>query len=465
MSDRHAVVIGASMGGLLAARVVAESHERVTVVDRDELPPIGAQRKGVPQGRHAHGLLARGRTALEELFPGLTDELVARGALTGDIQESGRWSNEGRTLCQAPSGLTGLLVSRPLLEGYIRTRLRSQAGVQIEERCSVAGLLTSADGTSVTGVRLADGGGTEREVSADLVVDATGRTSKLPAWLEALGYPAPEQEAVHVGIGYATRQYTRRPDHLNGDVAVITAPAPPSVRAGVVLAVEDDRWVVTLAGYGDDLPPTDAAGWEAYAHTLPTSDVAEVITSGEPLDDPVPFRYPASVRRRYERLDRFPAGLLAFGDSICSFNPIYGQGMTVASLEALALRDALRSGPSGLAPRFFAQAGRLVDVPWEIAVGTDLRFSHVDGRRTAKVRLVNRYLSRVHVASAVDPVVGTAFLRVVNLIDRPEKLLAPPVAARVLRANLLRASLQRRRSPAVAPAGGAPAPAATTGGV
>ena len=453
MSERHAVVIGASMGGLLAARVLAESHDRVTVVDRDELPPVGAQRKGVPQRRHAHGLLARGLTALEELFPGLTDELVARGALTGDIQERGRWSNEGRTLRQAPSALTGLLVSRPLLEGYIRSRLRSQAGVQIEERCSVAGLLTSADGTRVTGVRVTDGGG-ERELAADLVVDATGRTSKLPAWLEALGYPAPEQEAVHVGIGYATRQYTRRPDDLNGDVAVITAPAPPSVRAGVVLAVEDDRWVVTLAGYGDDLPPTDPAGWEAYAHTLPTSDVVEVITSGEPLDDPVPFRYPASIRRRYERLDRFPEGLLAFGDSICSFNPIYGQGMTVASLEALALRDALRRGPAGLAPRFFTEAGRLVDVPWEIAVGTDLRFTHVEGRRTAKVRLVNRYLSRVHVASAVDPVVGTAFLRVVNLIDRPEKLLAPTVAARVLRANL------RRRRPA--PAAPAPAPASAT---
>jgi hypothetical protein len=172
--------------------------------------------------------------------------------------------------------------------------------------------------------------------------------------------------------------------------------------------------------------------------------VAEVVDGGEPLDDPVPFRYPASVRRRYERLGRFPEGLLAFGDSICSFNPIYGQGMTVASLEALALRDALRDGSAGLARRFFRQAGRLVDVPWEIAVGTDLRFPHVEGRRTPKVRLINRYLSRVYVAAAADATVGTAFLRVVNLMDRPEKLLAPATAVRVLRANL-------RRSPATPP--------------
>ena len=459
MSERHAVVIGASMGGLLAARALSDTFDRVTLVDRDALPPVGDQRKGVPQGRHAHGLLARGRTALEELFPGMTEELLARGASTGDIQARGRWANEGHTLCQAPSGLTGLLVSRPLLEGHLRARLRSQPGVEILERCSVPGLLTSEDRTRVTGVRLADAGGAERELAADLVVDATGRTSKLPGWLEALGYSPPEQEAVHVGIGYSTRQYRRRPDHLRGDVAVITAPAPPEARGGVVLAVEDDRWIVTLMGYADDIPPSDPAAWEDFARTLPTSDVAEVVVGGEPLDDPVPFRYPASVRRRYERLDRFPRGLLAFGDAICSFNPIYGQGMTVASLEALALRDVLREGDGELAPRFFRLAGRLVDVPWDIAVGTDLRFPHVDGRRTAKVRLVNRYLSRVHVAAEVDPVVGTAFLRVVNLIDRPEKLLTPPVAARVLRANL-----RRRHSPAVVPPA-APAPAATTGGV
>ena len=442
MSERHAVVIGASMGGLLAARVLAGSHDRVTVVDRDHLPPPGEQRKGVPQGRHAHGLLARGREALEELFPGMTAELVARGALTGDIQAQGRWTNEGRTLRQEASDLRGLLVSRPLLEGHLRARLRADGGVEVRERTSVAGLVATGDGHRVTGVRLVAADGTEQELAADLVVDATGRTSKLPAWLRALGYPAPEDEAVHVGIGYATRTYRRRPGDLGGDVAVVTAPAPPSKRGGVVLAVEDDRWVVTLAGYEGDHPPTEPDGWLAYARSLSTTDVAQVVDGGEPLDDPVPFRYPASVRRRYERLERFPEGLLAFGDSVCSFNPIYGQGMTVAALEALALRDALRQGRAGLAQRFFRQAGRLVDVPWEIAVGTDLRFPHVQGRRTPKVRLINRYLSRVYVAAAADATVGTAFLRVVNLIDRPEKLLAPATAVRVLRANL-------RRSPAV----------------
>jgi 2-polyprenyl-6-methoxyphenol hydroxylase-like FAD-dependent oxidoreductase len=454
MPERHAVVIGASMGGLLAARVLAGSYDRVTVLDRDHLPPVGAQRTGVPQGRHAHGLLARGRSALEELFPGLTEELVARGALTGDIQAQGRWANEGHILRQAPSGLTGLLVSRPLLEGHLRERLSADGGVEVRERTSVAGLVATGDGRRVSGVRLKAADGAEEELAADLVVDATGRSSRLPAWLEALGFPAPETEAVHVGIGYATCTYRRRPGDLGGDVAIVTAPAPPAARGGVVLALEDDRWVVTLAGYEDDLPPTDPEGWMAFARSLPTQDVAEVVVGGEALDEPVPFRYPASVRRRYERLDRFPDGLIAFGASICSFNPIYGQGMTVAALEALALRDALRGGPAGLARRFFRQAARLVDVPWEIAVGTDLRFPHVEGRRTPKVRFVNRYLSRVHVASAIDPAVGTAFLRVVNLIDRPEKLLTPAVALRVLRANL-------RRSPATPPVRPAvPTPAA-----
>lgn len=452
---KHAVVIGASMGGLLAARVLADAFERVTVVDRDALPSVGEQRTGVPQGRHAHGLLARGREVIEELFPGMTAELVARGAISGDLQARGRWYNDGHRLCQAPSSMVGLCVSRPLLEGHLRRRLAALATVEVRDRWSVSGLITTRDHDRVTGLRGSGPDTPERIVDADLVVDASGRGSRSPAWLADLGYDQPEEEAVAVGIGYATRTYRRHADHLGGDVAVVVAPTLPAGRAGVMLALEDDRWVVTLGGYGDDRPPTDPAAWVAYARSLPSPDIAGVVEDGEPLDDPLAFRYPASTRRRYERLGRFPDGYLVFGDALCSFNPIYGQGMTVSALEALELRDWLGERDAA-ANRFFRRAARIIDVPWDIAVGADLRFDHVAGRRTPKVRMVNRYLERVHPVAATDPEIGRAFLRVVNLMDPPERLMAPSIAWRVLRGGRRR----RAGSPVAAASGLAPEQAA-----
>src|SRR5829696_6780343 len=227
----HAVVLGASMAGLAAARVLADAYERVTVLERDALPAAAAHRKGVPQSRHAHALLAGGRAALEELFPGLTDELVAHGALSGDLQAEGRWYNRGLRLCPAPSDLQGIAVSRPLLEGSIRERVRALPNVRVVDRCDAAGLVATPDGRRVRGVRVirrADGSA-EEVLEADLVVDATGRGSRSPVWLEALGYPRPAQDEVRIGVAYASRIYRRRPDHADGDRAVVVAAtvAPP----------------------------------------------------------------------------------------------------------------------------------------------------------------------------------------------------------------------------------------------
>jgi 2-polyprenyl-6-methoxyphenol hydroxylase-like FAD-dependent oxidoreductase len=431
----HAVVLGASMGGLAAARVLADAYGRVTVVDRDLLPAPGVQRRGVPQGRHAHGLLARGRDVLEELFPGVTDELVARGALYGDVQLHGRWYNEGVLLCQAPSGLNSLALTRPLLEGQVRQRLAALPGVRVVDDQDVAGLVVTPDGRRVSGVRTIGrtvGGGAET-LTADLVVDATGRGSRSPLWLEALGYRRPEREEVRIQGTYATAMYRRRQEHLDGDRVVIVAATRATRRGAAMIAQEGDRWIVTLFGYLGERPPTDPDGFVAWAASLSTPDVHEVIREAELLQAPVPARFPGSVRHRYERLDRFPEGYVVTGDAVCSFNPVYGQGMTVSALEALALRECLRNGAGQLGQRFFRSAAKLIDVPWSIAVGADLRFPEVKGPRTAKVRMVNAYLARLHAAAGSDPVLGRAFLRVVNLIDPPEHLMSPELAFRVMR--------------------------------
>ena len=435
---QHAVVIGASLGGLLAARALADYYDQVTVLERDTFPPAGEQRKGVPQGRHAHGLLARGRDILEDFFPGVTQQAIDQGAVSGDIIERARWFNEGAYHCQFSSGLQSLLLSRPRLEAQVRARLLALPNVRAIENADVLGVVASDDQTRITGVRLIrrEAGSAEEILKADLVIDASGRGSRSPTWLEALGYAKPEEERVRVGVGYTTRLYRHKPEHLQGDTAVVVPAAPQTKRAGVMLVQEGERWIVTLAGYFGDHAPTDEQGFLEFARSLPTADIYEVIKDAEPLSDLVPAKFPASQRRHYERLTRFPDGFLVFGDAICSFNPIYAQGMTVAALEAVALQECLAEGTDRLAQRFFRRASKVVDIPWSIAVGNDLRFPEVAGPRSPMVRFINWYMSKLHVAARHDPVVALAFQKVANLMAPPPSVLHPAVALRVLRGNL-----------------------------
>jgi 2-polyprenyl-6-methoxyphenol hydroxylase-like FAD-dependent oxidoreductase len=437
IGDR-AVVLGASLAGLLAARVLADAYAKVTVIDRDQLPQTPMNRRGVPHGRHAHGLLTGGQQALEELFPGLTAELVAHGAPAGDMLANGRWYLNGHRLRQAHAGLVALSPSRPLLEGQIRARVRALPNVTFLDSHDIVGLDATPDGRRVTGARVlhrADGSA-EQVLGADLVVDATGRGSRTPGWLEAFGYPRPVKEQVRIGLSYATRTYRLPPDALDGDLAVLQTATSEHPRSGVLLRLEGDRWMLTLAGRLGDHPPTDSDGFLAFARSLRFPDIYQAVRDAEPLDDPVPFRFPASVRHRYERLDRFPDGLLVLGDAVCSFNPVYGQGMSVAGVEALALRHHVEGGAAVQPRRFFRDLARVVDVPWDIAVGGDLVFPGVQGRRTLKARLVNAYLARLHAAAAHDASLASAFLRVAGLVAPPQTLLGPRVAVRVLRGSL-----------------------------
>ena len=431
----RAVVLGASMAGLVAAQVLADGYGQVTVVDRDELPETTSHRRGVPHGRHIHALLARGHQALEELFGGLTAELVAHGVPAGDVLADARLYFSGHRLRRAPTGLGLVCASRPVLEGHVRARVRARPNVTMLDRCDVVGLATTPDGRRVTGARVlrrADGSA-EELLGADLVVDASGRGSRTPAWLDALGYPRPEREEVRIGLGYATRTYRLPPDALGGDLAVLQAATPGHPRAGALQVLEADRWMLTLAGILGDHPPTDPDGFLAFARSLRFPDIHEAVRDAEPLDDPVAFRFPASVRHRYERLDRFPDGLLVLGDAVASFNPIYGQGMSVAALEALTLRRHLERGVEPQPRRWFRDLARIIDVPWDMAAGGDLVFPGVPGRRTPKVRLVNAYLARLHAAAAHDAHLAGAFLRVAGLVAPPQTLLRPGVVLRVLR--------------------------------
>jgi 2-polyprenyl-6-methoxyphenol hydroxylase-like FAD-dependent oxidoreductase len=443
-SRRHAIVIGASMGGLCAAKVLSEGFERVTLVDRDELPAQPAPRRGVPQSRHLHGLLARGGEAYDEIFPGIHDELIAAGAMDADTQSDIHWHFDGHLLRPEPSGLVGLAVSRQLLEFTVRSRVAALQGVTIIDRSDVTGLTTSPDQRRITGVRIRNRGTATAEsvLDADLVVDATGRGTRTPLWLGELGYPRAPEEEIRIELTYLTQLYRREPHHLDGRIGASYNYYPDQPRGAFILAQEGNRIILTLIGAGgrEELSTRNAVMAE-YAESFGAPEISEIIRTATPLTEPVLMRYPASVRRHYEQLDRFPEGYLVVADALCTFNPIYGQGMTVAALEALLLSRLLREGGDDVNRRFLRAAAKLLDTPWGLVVSNDLRFRDVDGERTEEMSAMAEYLERYREAAAKDAVLGAELLRVANMLDEPARLMAPDLQERVLReAGPVRAS-------------------------
>jgi 2-polyprenyl-6-methoxyphenol hydroxylase-like FAD-dependent oxidoreductase len=423
-----AVVIGASMAGLATAAALAPHFEHVTVLDRDALPDRPEPRRGVPQGRHAHGLQPGGLRALDELLPGLTAELSAGGAPIGDLSGDGTWVVGGNRFAQLNLGVAAIGLTRPFLEHRVRTRVAELPGVSIRDGIEVRNLW-APDPSRVTGVVVAPvGGGEASVINADLVVDASGKVSRLPDWLAGLGYPVPAEEAVHCRMAYLTRRWRLAPGRVPSEIVKVITPAQ-TPHFGVLIAQEDGTHIVTLGGLLDSAPAR--SDYVAFAGRLPDPGIAEALVDAEPVTEFQPSHFPASRRRRYDKLRRLPAGLLALGDSIASFNPMYGQGMTVAALEAVALRDLLGRGELA-AREFFARAHRIEDVAWKIATGGDLRFDAVQGRRTPDGRLMNRYLDRLCAAARTDPVLAGQFLRVAAFVARPETFFKPAIVWRVI---------------------------------
>ncbi|WSA10251.1 FAD-dependent monooxygenase [Micromonospora sp. NBC_01813] len=437
MSERlgsRAVVLGAGMAGLVTARVLADRYAQVVVVERNTVVGVTGPRAGVPQGHHAHALLARGQEVMERLFPGMQADLTADGVLSGDLSGDLRWYFRGRVLQQSHSGLSSVSANRPTLEAYVRRRVVEMPDVVMRERTVVQGLVTTADHSRVTGVRVVgdEPGATPETIDADLVVDATGRGSRTPAWLEQFGYPRPAEDKVRIDLAYVSQYFRLRTDPFGTDLAINSVPHPGNMRGAFFGKFPDNVALLSLTGLLGDHPPRDREGFLEFARSLDAPEIYEAVRTAEPLTEPAMFRVPASVRRRYEKLTRFPDGLLVVGDGVCAFNPVYGQGMTVAAMEADALAEHLGRGPAR--PReFFRAVGRIVDVPWETSVGGDLALPAIEGKRTAKVKVGGAFMARLHTAAQRDGAFTRAFFRVAGLVDPPSALMKPGFIARVLR--------------------------------
>jgi 2-polyprenyl-6-methoxyphenol hydroxylase-like FAD-dependent oxidoreductase len=446
----HAVVLGASMSGLLAARALSEFYKRVTVVERDRLPDGPEQRRGVPQGRHVHGLLTAGARSLDTLFPGILDELAADGATVIHFRDRAAfWQilnghDLGATFGGGDSDLVGYQSTRPFLEDHVRRRLRELPGVTVLDGHDVVDL--AAAGGRVVGARVANRAGHGQEVlRADLVVDAMGRGARTPAFLGKLGYQPPEEECIAMRLVYTSRLFHLPPP---APVVKLFIRSPETGRTtGMAMAkLENDIWLLTVGAMVAGEPPTEWERMLEFTDPLTPPLIHDVLHRAQPTGEWSRYRYPASQWRRYDRLRRFPPGFLVFGDAMCSFNPIYAQGMSVAALEAVALRDCLREGDTALSRRFFQAAKKPVSAAWNLAAGADLALPEVPGRRTPAVRASGWYTDRLLTAASTDPAVAEQFFRVTNMVDPPTRLLTPPMLARVLRNRTGRAHSARTAS-------------------
>ena len=439
----HAVVLGGSLAGLLAARVLADHFELVTVVERDAYPSDTSVRKGVPQASHVHALMRRGQQVVEGLFPGLLGELLADGAHLVDVAGEIAWLTPEGWGTRFPSDLNIIGFTRPLLDMHVRRRLWPNTHVRILEETETLQLLPGT-GADVCGIlhRTRRPGSVEATLHADLVVDATGRGSRAPRWLEELGCEVPEETIVNGFLGYASRLY-RVPAGFdsNWKGAYVQLAPPDRTRGGIMLPVEGGRWLVTLLGGGRDYPPSDDEGFLEFARSLASPVIYDAIKGAEALTPIRSHRATENRRRHYERLNRQPDNFLVTGDAACAFNPVYGQGMTTAALGALALDQSLgeqrrqHTGGElcGLARRFQKRLAKANAAPWLLATGEDFRYRGVvGGTPNASTRLMHRYMDAVMRLATRDEVVRRVLLENVHMLKTPPSLFHPRVSLRVL---------------------------------
>lgn len=434
----HAVVIGGSIAGLLAAWVLTEHAERVTIIERDQLPTEPAFRPGVPQMRHVHFLLVRGRQILETLFPGLGAELIASGAQVIDwCTDLESYGPNGRAL-RFESDLHTLAMSRQLLEWTIRRRVLQHARIQVQEACQVRDLVFNLQATHITGVQVAPrlptkaGTATPTTLTADLVVDASGRQSRAPEWLAAHGYDKPVETVIDSGMGYATRYYQFDPSFQPPwkGLSIYTR----TQGAGLLL-LEQGQWVCMLTGEGSEAPPTNEAEFLSIIRNLSELHISEALKHAQPISPIYGYRRTENCWRHYERLRRQPDNFVVLGDAVCAFNPTYGQGMTCAALGAMTLARCLRQRRgqrAGLAARFQRQLARMLKAPWLMATSADTAAARSEADRALMSRLAHAYIDQLYLMTRKNSRIAMARYRVMHLVAPPSSLLLPNVALPII---------------------------------
>ena len=441
---KHAVVIGAGMGGLTAAKALSGHFDQVTILDRDALPGTPEPRSGTPQSRHAHALLASGQAALEQLFPDFTNDIERAGAVRVRAGLDVWWERPGYDPFPARDlGSDNFCLSRPLIEFVTRQRVEQQGTIALRPRCRVLELVASDDQTAVTGVRYEDADGLVSILAADLIIDASGRGALSLALLDSIGAARPAETEIGIDITYASAIFDIPGDAPAEWKGLVHVPLPPmNSRGALILPMENRRWIVSLGGAHGDAPPGDLDGFIAYTKGFRTSTIYDSLRHATQAGDIARFSFPSSVRRHYQRLERFPRGLIPVADAICRFNPAFGQGMSVAAQEACVLQRLLdeRRDPDvvdgadpldGLAQVFFSEIQALLDAPWGVAE-SDFVYPQTRGERPADFDKRLQYSIGLTRLAAADPAVHRLMVDVNALLQPPSVLREPALASRVV---------------------------------
>jgi 2-polyprenyl-6-methoxyphenol hydroxylase-like FAD-dependent oxidoreductase len=440
----RAIVVGASMAGMLAARVLADVFERVTVLERDTLPNGPDIRAGVPQARHLHALLPRGRRILEQYFPGITLDLVTAGAEILDIANDIAWLTPQGWGVRFPSEFEGVTSTRSLLDYIVRTRLKQVPNVEIIESCDVTGLVGLAH--RVEGVKLrrrlnGDDPGNIEVLESDFVAVATGRSSAVSNWLQQVGLPEPKTTYVNANVGYASQMF-RRPERVRPiwQALFLQAAPPAATRAGILFPVEGKRWLVTIQGGDRDYPPLDQPGFLKFTRSLRSQELYDAIKDAEPIGLVSGYRATENQLFHYERLEPWPESFVALGDTVCAFNPVYGQGMTTAALAAADLGHCLRNrrgNLDGVARRFQRRLARINSAPWMLATSEDLRYLGVEGAKAGRAtRQMHKYMDYVLRSATRSKSVRKRFLQVQGMLKGPGVIFGPAVVLQVAKQAL-----------------------------
>ncbi|RLA44394.1 MAG: hypothetical protein DRR06_09790 [Gammaproteobacteria bacterium] len=435
----HAVVIGGSMAGLLTARVLSDYFERVTIFEADTPPEEAVPRKGVPQGNHIHTLLPGGTDVVLKYFPNIHDDLVAGGADYGDPTIKWRLCMGGRWQPRIASGMGSYTMSRPLLEATVRKHTAAVPNITLHSATSVDGYYSNADNTAVTGVILESG----ETVGADFVADVSGRNSSASKWIEAMGFTPPERSTIGIDVGYTTFEVAEPlGNQRDWNILFITPKRiPEETRSGGIFCIEGGRYLVTASGYHKDYAPTDWSGFQDFMKALPYSSIYDEIKDLQPSGEAKEYRYTSYLRRHYERLTNFPTGLIVLGDAMCSLNPVYGQGMTVAAKEVDHLDTCLRQcsengGLGNLARPFFKGAAKYIDAAWDAITVEDFRYPQTRGERPRAYGLAKWLNRKFFALSGVDEEFSVAFMKTLGLVEPPESLLKPKYLFKALFAKM-----------------------------
>ncbi len=437
-----AIVMGGSIAGLCAAAALAESFEHVLVLERDD-PPGSEYRRGAPQAHHIHVLLTRGRKIMASLFPDLLDGLARDGAVRTDIAAGLRWFQHGRWKPRFSAGIDMWHQTRPLLEHHLRLGLRARDNVELRFGARVEAPIhdlapptpsgSRARHGRITGVRLADG----EHIDADLVVDATGRGSRSPTWLQQWGYGEVPEQRVRVDLAYVSGLFKVPGMGEFGTTAVYQLP-PDLKRAGLVGRVEGGRLVISLVGYHHDHPPTDHAGFLAWSKTLAQPDIYELLVDAEPLTPLRKFGVSELVRRRYEELDRLPEGYLIVGDAMCTVDPTFAQGMSLSATQAELLAKQFRPGRRRSRAKQVSTAGlqrrlaRTTRFPWTLVACEAHRWPETRGWDPASGWIMRKLCGRLFELSADDPQIYSSMLRVLHLEAPMRSLIGPHLLRRMI---------------------------------